>query len=77
MVDPPMFHVFKPMSELVPYVIRQINEGDLTDDECLIFNPAVLGYSFALKLWGECFFVIIEYCLGAHRVIVTRRFCPR
>lgn len=52
MIDPHAFRVHEPESKLLEDVVRSLDRGTLTNADYLIFNPAILGYSFASKTWG-------------------------
>jgi len=52
MIDPGAFRVFQAESDINLHVRVPLKRLELTDEQCLICTPIVLGFCFGLKEWG-------------------------
>ncbi|KAK0221654.1 hypothetical protein IW262DRAFT_1296328 [Armillaria fumosa] len=52
MIDAVAFHEYKPNATWNLDVLTVLNRSSLTDEQYMICNPVVLGFSFGTKSWG-------------------------
>lgn len=55
MIDPITFNQIEPNNAIVPIIRRPITGRNLSDDEKILLNPLLYGFSLGDKLWGETF----------------------
>lgn len=52
MIDPGAFAMYESEAGYNPWVHSRLDRDQLTDDQCAIFSPIVLGFCFGTKTWG-------------------------
>ncbi|KAK0441848.1 P-loop containing nucleoside triphosphate hydrolase protein [Armillaria borealis] len=52
MIDPVAFRLFEPNTKYNTVVRKGMDRDLLTDEQYMICNPVVLGFSFGTKMWG-------------------------
>jgi hypothetical protein len=53
MLDPATLESIKPNNRLVPYIKEPIIKEYLTEDQKLLVNPQLYGFSLGDKTWGK------------------------
>jgi len=52
MIDPSSFNTHNPDCEYVPAVYTVLERGKLTDEQLMMCQPYIIGFSFGNKRWG-------------------------
>jgi hypothetical protein len=52
MLDPAAFDMFHPNNKIVPWVNIPISTDEVTDDQKILMNPILYGFSLGDKIWG-------------------------
>lgn len=52
MIDPVAYDMFYPNNKLTPLLNTQIAVNDLTEEQNLLLNPMLYGFSLGDKIWG-------------------------
>lgn len=52
MLDPAAFDLFQPNNKIVPTVNNPISTDEVTDDQKILMNPTLYGFSLGDKIWG-------------------------
>ncbi|KAF8532083.1 P-loop containing nucleoside triphosphate hydrolase protein [Gautieria morchelliformis] len=52
MIDPAAFRIFEPNCTFNLPVYKRLDPDRLTDEQCMICTPILLGFCFGVKMWG-------------------------
>lgn len=53
MLDPLALIKMKPMNQLIPHLAKAVPEEKLGDDEMMLRNSKIFGFSLTSKKWGK------------------------